>query len=231
MIQFNLLPDPKMADLKSSKISQIIISFTFLVSILAIVITVLLLLEVKVIQKHDIQKYNAEISTQNATLNQVPDLNAVLKINDAIQVLPTLYNGRPDVTRLPGYLSLITPANISLTSISLDFSTNSINISGDADSIDTINTFVDTLKFCEYTINSGTTDLPAFSQVDLASYSYNPASTSGQSFSVTADFSPVIFSSKETSVQLVVPNKITTRSDLDQPTNLFGTSSINSNGS
>jgi hypothetical protein len=192
---------------------------------------VILLVEVKVIQKHDISKYNAQISSDNSTLNKVPDLNAILKINDAIHVLPTLYDSRPDVTRLSNYLSLITPANISLTSLTLNFTANTLSIAGNANSIDTINTFVDTLKFCEYTINSGTTNPLAFNQVVLSNYSYSPSSPTGQSFSITAGFSPVIFSAKDTNVKLVVPNQITTRSDLDQPTDLFGTSSTNTNGS
>lgn len=231
MIQFNLLPDSKMTDLKSSRMSRMIIAITFLVSILAIIVTVLLMIEVKVIQKHQISKYNAQISSENIALNKVPDLNSILKINDAIQVLPTLYNSRPDATRLAGYLSLITPADVSLTSFNINFSADTVSVSGNADSIDTINTFVDTLKFCEYTTDNGATNANAFNQVILSNYSYVPSSATGQSFSITAGFSPVIFAAKDTNVKLVVPNKITTRSDIDQPTDLFGTSSTNNNGS
>jgi len=231
MIQFNLLPDSKMSDLKSSKMSRMIITITFLVSILAILITVLLLVEVKVIQKHQISKYNSQITSDNIALNQVPDLNSILKINDAIQVLPSLYESRPDATRLSGYLSLITPAQISLTSLNINFSVDTVSISGNANSIDTINTFVDTLKFCEFTTNGGTTNSPAFNQVVLSNYSYVPSSVTGQSFSITAGFSPVIFATKDTNVKLIVPNKITTRSDVDQPTNLFGATSTINNGS
>jgi hypothetical protein len=211
--------------------SQLIISVTFLISILAIVVTAFLLVEVKVIQKHEIAKYNNQITSDNSSLNQVPDLNSILKINDAIQVLPSLYNSRPDVTRLSGYLAAITPAQISLASLNMNFTANTLSISGNADSINTIDTFVDTLKFCEYTLGSGTTDYPAFSNVVLANYSYSPSAVAGQSFSITADFSPEIFATKDSNVKLIVPNKITTRSDLDQPTNLFGTQTTNTSGS
>jgi Tfp pilus assembly protein PilN len=208
-----------------------IISVTFLVSILAILITVVLLVEVKVIQKHQISKYNSQIISDNIALNKVPDLNSILKINDAIQVLPSLYESRPDATRLSSYLSLITPAQISLTSLNINFSADTVSISGNANSINTINTFIDTLKFCEYTTSSGSADSPAFNQVVLSNYSYVPSSVTGQSFSITAGFSPVIFATKDTNVQLIVPNKITTRSDVDQPADLFGNSLTNNNGS
>jgi Tfp pilus assembly protein PilN len=220
MIQLNLLPDSRVKELKSGKIAKLIITVSSLVSLLVIIITVLLFVEVKVVQKNNINSYNSQISVKDKTLNQVPDLNSILKINDAIQILPSLYTSRPDVTRLPGYLALITPANVSITSMTLDFKANSVNINGTADSINTINTFVDTLKFCEFSVNSGTQSL-AFSNVDLSNYSFVPGSTTGQTFTVIADFNPIIFAAKDTSVKLIVPNKITTRSDVDQPANLF----------
>jgi Tfp pilus assembly protein PilN len=225
MIQFNLLPDSKLKELKSDKISKLIITVSFLASILIIVITVALFVEVKFIQKNDINKFNSQITADDSSLNKIPDLNSILKINDAIQILPSLYSSRPDVTRLAGYLASITPAKVSISSLTLDFKANTFNLNGTADNINTINTFVDTLKFCEYTI-SGTGNSLAFSNVVLSNYSYVPGSTTGQNFSVVADFNPVIFNTKDTSVQLVVPSKITTRSNIDQPSNLF-----NSNGS
>ena len=220
MIQLNLLPDSRVKEIKSGKIAKLVITVSFLVSIVVIIITLLLFVEVKVVQKNNINSNNSQISVKDNALNKVPDLNSILKINDAIQVLPSLYTSRPDVTRLPGYLALITPANISITSMTLDFKANTVNINGKADSINTINAFVDTLKFCEYSVSGGPQSL-AFSNVDLSNYSFVPGSTTGQLFTVIADFNPNIFAAKNSSVQLIVPNKITTRSDVDQPANLF----------
>jgi hypothetical protein len=185
---------------------------------------VALFIEVKVVQKNNISKNSSQIASNVNTLNKVPNLNAILKIDDTIKVLPTLYNSRPDVTRLSGYLSLITPANISIKTLNLNFANDTFNLSGSADSINTINTYVDTLKFCEYTANTTTSQL-AFSKVVLANYSYSPSSTSGQNFSVSAIFAPQIFDTNVSGVQLIVPNKITTRSSVDQPIELFNTQS------
>jgi len=221
MIQFNLLPQSRLYEIKSRKIYRIITRLTFIISILVIVIMIGFFLEVKVAQKNDIAKYNSQITADNSALNKIPDLNAVLKINDAIQALPSLYNSRPDVTRLSGYLSLITPADVSIQTLGLNFSNNTLNISGVANSIDAINTVVDTLKFCEYSTASSTTNQLAFSKVVLASYVYSASSTTGQTFSITADFAPQIFATSTANVSLIVPNKITTRSAVDQPTELF----------
>lgn len=220
MIQLNLLPDSRVKELKSGKIAKLVITVSLLVSVLVIIITAVLFVEVKIVQKNNITSYNSQISIKDNALNKVPDLNSILKINDAIQVLPSLYTSRADVTRLPGYLALITPANVSITSLTLDFKANTIIINGKADSINTINTFVDTLKFSEYSIDDGTQSL-AFTNVDLSNYSFVPGSSAGQNFTVMADFSSNLFAAKNTSVKLIVPNKITTRSDVDQPANLF----------
>ena len=106
MIQFNLLPDSKMYELRSKKIYKIITRAASLAASVVLVIAILLYMEVKVYQPNNISKYNNQISQSSAKLNSTPDLNQILKINDAIQVLPSLYNSKPDVTRLAGYLSL-----------------------------------------------------------------------------------------------------------------------------
>jgi hypothetical protein len=209
-------------------IYRIITRATSLAAAVVLVVAVLLYMEVKVYQPNDISKNNNQISQSTSTLNSTPSLNQILKINDAIQVLPTLYNSKPDITRLSGYLSSITPSTVSINNLDLDFSTYGLTMSGTADSIDTINTFIDTLKFCQYTTATDSTGQLAFSKVVLSSYAYAPDSTTGQNFSVTAQFAPQIFDTSVSNVQLVVPNKITTRSDLDQPTALFNT--VQSNG-
>ena len=224
MIQFNLLPDSKIYELRSKKIYKIITRSTSLAAAIVLAIAILLYAEVKIFQPNNISKYNNQIAQSHSKLNAVPDLDQILKINNAIQVLPSLYNTRPDVTRLSGYLSLITPSSISISELGLNFGTNQLNITGTADSIDTINTFVDTLKFCQFITSADSTDQNAFSQVVLSSYAYSPGSSTGQEFSVTAQFSPQIFSTSTTGVQLIVPNKITTRSNIDQPTALFDNS-------
>ena len=221
MIQLNLLPDSKLYEIRARKIYKIITRTTLFLALVVVGITVLLFIEVKVIQVHTISSNNNQINSGRLALNKVTDLNQILKINDAIQTLPSLYNNRPDVTRLAGYLSLITPATVSIKTLGLNFAVGAFSFTGTADTIDTINTFVDTLKFCQFTTGTDATEQLAFSKVVLTSYSYITGSTAGESFSVSAVFSPEIFATSVANVQLTVPNKITTRSNVDQPTSLF----------
>jgi hypothetical protein len=230
MIQFNLLPDSILYQLRAKKIYTFITRLTLLISIGAIIIMFGLFAEVKIVQKNSISQNNTQISLKNTALNKQTYFNAILKINDAIKILPSLYDSRPDITRLSGYLSLITPAQVSISNLSLNFSTDTFQLSGTADSINTINTFVDTLKFCEYNIDNNSTNKLAFSKVVLSSYAYSPTSTTGESFSVTANFDANIFNAKDTDVQLVVPSQITTRSNIDQPSDLFVTQPSKVNG-
>jgi len=225
MIQLNLLPESRLYEVRTKKIYNLITRVTFFISIFLIAVVIGLFLEVKVVQKNNINKYDSQITSDDSALNRVPDLSAILKINDAIKVLPSLYDSRPDTTRLSNYLALVTPANVSIQSLNLNFTTNSFSLSGNADSINTINTFVDTLKFCKYQVGGSSTSSLAFNQVVLSSYSYSASSTSGQVFSITGNFSPQIFATSEQDVSLIVPSQITTRSDIDQPAALFKSSS------
>jgi hypothetical protein len=221
MIQLNLLPDSRLYEIKSRKIYRLLTRSGLLLAIIVIVITSLLFIEVKLIQQKSILNNNTQISSDLGSLNKVTDFNQILKINNAISILPSLYNNRPDVTRLSGYLALITPSTVSIKSLQLNFATDAFDFSGTADSIQTINTFVDTLKFSEFTVGSSTTQQLAFSKVVLTNYSYSSSSTTSEDFSVIAVFSPKIFATNVSGIQLTVPNKITTRSNIDQPTALF----------
>ncbi|HUC95907.1 MAG TPA: hypothetical protein VMR76_03045 [Candidatus Saccharimonadia bacterium] len=221
MTQFNLLPDSKLNGIKSRRMQYTIVVITILASVVVLFIVGLLLIETKVLQKHNINNYNTQITSGVTKLNKTSNLNAVLKINDAIKTLPSLYDSRPVASQLPSYLSKITPADVSITSINLDFGAHTIVISGSASSITAINTFADTLKFCQYINGTSSAEPLAFSDVVLSSFSFSSNSTSGQGYSITANFDPAIFDAKNTDLTLNVKNQITTRSEVNQPADLF----------
>lgn len=221
MIQLNLLPDSILYEIRLRKFYRLLTRSGLFLAIIVIVITTFLFIEVKFLQQKSISSNNKKISSGLSSLNKVTDFNQILKINNAIGILPSLYSNRPDVTRLASYLALITPSTVSIKSLQLNFATDAFNFNGTADSIQTINTFVDTLKFCEFTIGASNQQKPAFSKVVLADYNYSSASSTTEDFTVNAVFSPQIFATNISGVQLIVPNKITTRSNIDQPTALF----------
>ena len=92
-----------------------------------------------------------------------------------------------------------------------------MTITGSADAISTINQFVDTLKFTQYTVGSDTQKINAFSNAVLTSFSKAPTLSD---YSVSVSFDPAIYNSSN-SISLVIPNVVTTRSEIDKPNSLF----------
>jgi hypothetical protein len=170
---------------------------------------------------NDIKKYSGQISGTQ-------DVNKILTIQNQLKSLPALDAQKPVATRLFDYISELTPNQAGLATFKIDFTQNTLELGGTADSLTTVNQFVDTLKFTTYTTSSNSTATKVFSNVVLGSFGLGQSGGSGASFDITASFDPTIFSSAS-SVQLSVPNIISTRSEVEQPQNLF-TGTTNSQG-
>jgi len=137
--------------------------------------------------------------------------------------LPALYQARPATTELLPFVNQLTPATATISSLNVSFTADTGSIQGNADSLSTINTFVDTLKFTTYTTGSskGTN---AFSNVVLSTFAVT-TTPPGVSYTISFSYDPLIFNEANPAT-LSVPNIITTRSITQQPTDLFlGTSS------
>jgi hypothetical protein len=92
-----------------------------------------------------------------------------------------------------------------------------MSITGTAKSLDVVNTFVDTIKFTEYGTAGFSTKTAAFSNVVLTQFDKNGTNAT---YSITLSFDPTIFNNAN-AVKLTVPNIISTRSVVEQPTDLF----------
>jgi hypothetical protein len=98
-----------------------------------------------------------------------------------------------------------------------DNTQNTMTISGDAPSLDVVNTFVDGLKFTKYSVDGSADSKNAFSNVVLSNFG---RSNQGATYTITLAFDPVIFSNSN-KVTLNVPDIVTTRSVIEQPSALF----------
>jgi hypothetical protein len=223
MIQFNLLPDVKLEYIKANRLKRAVTVISVIVAGAALTVFVLLYLSVDVVQKHHLNDLNNQITSLTNKLKNQPDLDQILTVQNAINVLPSLYTQNPVVTRLPGYLSELTPSSATIGDINIDFSSaNTISITGSADSLLTINQFVDTLKLCSFQTSASSTPQNAFSDVLLTSYSLGTTvnstigTNSGPSYSITATFNPAIFSASYSNVTLNVPNINTSHTSSSQ---------------
>lgn len=216
MIQFNLLPDVKLQYLKARRTQHLVITASLVAIGLSLFVMIVLIGTVDVLQKKNLRDLHHDITHYSNQLKSTPNLGKILTVQNQLQALTSLHNNKPVASRLFDFLKQVTPSAASISQFSVDFTQNNISVTGNANSLDVVNTYVDTLKFTTYK-NSNGANANAFSSVVLAEFS---RTVSGASYTITANFDPNIFNNSD-NVSLTVPNIITTRSAIDQPTDLF----------
>lgn len=230
MIQFNLLPDVKIESIKAAYRRRLVLTISIVASLVSILLFVVLFLYVRVNQTKYMGDLDKDIKTNTAKIQSIQDLDKVLTIQNQLNSLPDLHNKKVVSSRLVDYLNQLVPSQAALDSVQLDFTGNTMSLTGKADSIGTVNKFVDTLKFTTFKVNDNSAkEGKAFSNVVLQSFGVSAAqNTQGTNFSLALTFDAAIFANtteepKEgaTAVTLNVPNIISTRSVTEKPSDLF----------
>lgn len=223
MVQLNLLPDVKLEYVKAQRSRRLVLNISVLVTACSVALLVLLLL-VDVAQKKHLSDLNHDIAKESTILQHEPQIAKVLTVQNQLESLTSLHAAKPAMSRLfDSYLNQITPAAVHITSLTVDFNVQTATITGTADSLSSVNKYVDTLKFTTYTTDKNASAAKAFSNVVLSSFGLNSGSqdtSQGATYSITLAFDKSIFDTTQV-VKLSVPNLITTRSELDQPGDLF----------
>lgn len=220
MVQFNLLPDVKIDYIKANRLKHSLITAAFLVAAGSVTLAVLLYLGVGVVQKKHLNDLSKDLRSTAATLSSTPDIDRIITVQNQLTTLPTLHAAKPAASRVFGFLSQITPASISISSAAVDFTANTMSLTGNAKDLLSVNTFVDTLKYTTYIKSSDDTGkTKAFSKVLLTGFS---STDKGATYQISFSFDPEIVKNQN-NITLVVPKTITTRSEVNQPTALFET--------
>lgn len=218
MIQFNLLPDIKIQYLRARRQKHLVLLTSVITIIASLSVMVILVSVVFVVQKKSIHDLSADIRAASTELKDTPDLTKMLTVQNQLKALPSLHEQKPVASKIFGYITQSTPTAASISRLNVDYTLQTITLSGSADSLATVNTYADTLKFTTYhTKNAPDDEKPAFSGVVLSSFGRDARRAT---YSIALKFDPVIFSQSE-EVTLTVPNKITTRSQTEQPAALF----------
>jgi Tfp pilus assembly protein PilN len=222
MTQLNLLPDVKLEYIKAQRSRRLVLSVAVLVSVAAIVL-LLLLLSVDGLQKKHLSDLNRDISNETSQLQNKPNINQILTVQNQLESLTSLHASKPAASRLFDYLNEVTPAQVSINSFTTDFTQQTATITGTADALSSVNKYVDTLKYTTYTTDAQSGNKPAFSNVVLSSFAINSGSkdsTQAVNYTITLSYDKNIFDITQ-KINLTVPSLITTRSGLQQPTDLF----------
>ncbi len=211
-VQFNLLPAVKLEYTKTQRNKRLTTLIASAVISFGLLLVIVLFLVIQVFQKNYSAALSKDIQAETKKLQSVPDINKILTIQNQLASLEALHAKKPATPRLLEYVQKVTPSEVSISTMNTDFTTQTITISGSANSITAVNKFVDTLKFTTY--KAGDNEANAFSAVVLDSFSPSSSSTT---YSLSLKFDPVIFDGNSDVTLVVPPNKITTRSETERP--------------
>jgi hypothetical protein len=224
MIQLNLLPDVKLEYIKAERSRRLVLSISFLVAAVSIVL-LLLLLSVEGLQKKHLNDLTKDINSESSKLQKEPQISKILTVQNQLQSLTSLHAQEPAASRVFDYLNQVTPSNVSIADFKIDFTQQTSTITGTAANLADVNQYVDTLKYTTFTTGDGSPGQPAFSNIVLSSFSLNGGGQgSGQaaSYTITLSYNPTIFDITQ-NVKLSVPNVTTTHLTIggQQVTDLF----------
>lgn len=217
MIQFNLLPDVKIEFIKAKRTKRMVMVSSTLVTIVSLAIMISLFLLVNVVQKKHLSNLSQDIASTNKKLQDIPDISKILTIQNQLLSLEDVHNQKPVVSRLRSYVEQVTPSNISISELSVNFTEPKITIKGSGKTLADINKYADTLKFTKYSLEEETESKDAFSKVVLTNFGKGQTDVI---FTLDFEYDPAIFSA-ESEVKLNVPKITTTRSEQEKPAALF----------
>lgn len=208
MIQFNLLPDVKLQYLKAKRVKRLVSFISVLAGALSLLIFLLAFVTVNVVQKKNMHDLSADITTKSNQLKNTKNINKILTVQNQLNTLTSLHDQKVVASRLFDDIGKVTPAQVTISSLAVDFTADTVTISGEAPSLDGVNAYADTLKATTYTATAAdataaTTPAKAFSSVVLSSFGRD---TTGATYTITFSFDPQIFSGANSQVKLSVPS-------------------------
>lgn len=208
MIQFNLLPDIKLAYMKAQRSKRMMSSISFISATAALGLLLFSLFIVHVVQKATIRSADSKIEKLTKEVKATPELNKILTVQNQLGSLTGLHESKPLASRMFGYLSQITPTDVTLNKLDVDFTASTLSIAGDAPSLDVVRVYADTLKSTKFSTGN---EQPknAFSEVVLQSFS---KTDKGTSYGMNFKFDPQLFL-VQNEVQLHVPKGAKTSQD------------------
>ncbi|MDQ3158666.1 MAG: hypothetical protein M3P98_00825 [bacterium] len=232
MTQFNLLPDVKLQYIKANRTKRTVSAVAVIAIVVSLFVFIALFVTVNFVQPRHVDNLNKDIASKTQQLQSEAEINKVLTVQNQLGSLSGLHEAKPEASRILEYAAQLTPSSANITDLKVDFEANTMTISGDADSLITVNKFTDTLKFTTFAANDivegekvvipdkseAKDENKAFSQVVLSSFSVQQESKA--TFTIDFIFDPVIFANTK-AVTLAIPEIISTRSNTEKPTDLF----------
>lgn len=238
MISLNLLPDVKLEYLRTQRTKAKVISIAVIVTIAAIGLVMLVagwVYGAQVIQKSYL---TGEIKKHNDELKKLPDINKYLTIQNQLEHITQLHEGKNDFSRLMTYLPQLTPAgtqSVAFTNLDLKSGEagNTIMFQGEAKDYTSLNTFRDTLINAKlnYNVDGQKQSEKLFEIVTVTSSSLEVGTSGARlvTFTIDTTYNPNAFIASIKQPTVTVPNITTTQSAQAAP-NVFSQSTVQREG-
>jgi Tfp pilus assembly protein PilN len=209
-VQFNLLPDVKLEYDRQQRTKRLVVAVSSLTVATVVALFVISFVVVDVLQKKLLTDASNDITKYS---NNIKKIEKSLTIQNQLNSLPGLHQKKHMTSLLFDYLPEVTPTKVNIGKLDLDTGASTLTISGTADSVESINKFVDTLKFTDFTTAADSTKKPAFTNVILSKVDRNDKDAS---YTIDTGFDTALFDAAQ-KVTLVVPQETTTRSVINTP--------------
>lgn len=230
MIEVNLVPDVKQELIRAERIRAVVISMTILVGMAAIGLVVLLGLWVFGVQTARGAITDNTIKNESAKLAAVEDIESSLTIQNQLELLPSLHEGKKVDSRIFDILATINPPapnEISISKLTINAEEQTIEIEAQAvGGYPSLEVFKKTIAATEFRFKTEDTEEARLLTTSISdgerSYGENANGQKVLRFGLTFEYPEELFTPYLKDAKIVGPDRTNvTDSFLEIPKSLF----------
>lgn len=239
MIEINLVPDVKQELINAQRVRTSVISLSILVGMAAIAIVIVLAVWVFGVQTARGVLSDDAIKKESQKLSQVADISNILTIQNQLAKIPAMHDSKSIDSRIFDVLATINPPapnNVSINNVSLDSSSKTIKIEGQAVNdylaLEVFKKTISATNF-EFTKDGEKQTVPLASDMSDTDRSYGDDASGATvlRFTLTFVYPDELFSRTAENVTIVAPTRTNvTDSFLGVPNSLFTVEANNTQG-
>jgi len=198
MIQINLLPDLKREYIKAQQTKHLVVVGAILSILVSVALLILVFLYVQVVQPRHRSNLQHDIDASLQELKAKKDGVKIVTVQGVLEQIPQLQDKKLITSSFFGYFTSFTPKAVSYSEVKLDFTANTLSLTGQAGTLEQTNELANNLKSANFTysVKDANQSLQPFSRVVFASLGKSEQTASGSkpvSFQLNATFNPIMF--------------------------------------
>jgi hypothetical protein len=193
MIEINLVPDVKQELIKAQRVRSAVISVSISIGVIAVVIVTLLAIYVFGVQTVRSTLDDNAINDGSAKLSKVQDLSKTLTIQNQLTKISALNSQKKIDSRVFDMLQAISPPapnTITVSTLSLDSTTDTLTIDGQAADYTAVEVFKKTIDGANVSFKNdqGNQTVPLASSVSISNTSWGEDSSGAKVLRFTLSF-------------------------------------------